>query len=65
MTTDEPKVNATSRYTITQTCAILGIHRNTLLKYTTLGVIRQGVRRATARKFYTGSEIMRFWKSQL
>ncbi len=65
MTTEEPKVSMNARFTITQTCAILGIHRNTLLKYTSLGAIRHGVRRSTAQKFYTGSEIIRFWKSQL
>jgi len=65
MINTEPKVALGGRYSISETCRILGIHRNTLLKYTKLGVINSGIRRSTAQKFYTGMEIVRFWKSQL
>lgn len=65
MVNDEPKVSANGRYNITETCRKLGIHRNTLLKYTKLGVIKCGIRRSTAKRFYSGSEIVRFWKSQI
>lgn len=65
MTEHEPIVKPNSRYSIEETCRHLGIHRNTLLKYTKLGRIRYGVRTVTLRKFYTGSEILRFWKAQL
>lgn len=61
----EPQVTESGRYTVTQTCNVLGIHRNTLLKYTLGGFIRCGFRRETARKFYKGSEILRFWRAQL
>ena len=61
----EPRVSLSGRYSIAQTCKILGICRNTLVKYTRLGAIRYGVRRSTTKKFYAGSEIMRFWKSQI
>lgn len=62
---EEPKVSATGRYTVEQTCRILGIHRNTLRRYTAKGKIQFGIRRSTSRKFYTGSEILRFWRAQL
>lgn len=65
ITAVEPKVSAEGRYSVTQTCAALGIHRNTLQKYTELGMIKCGFRRETARKFYKGSEIMRFWRAHL
>ena len=61
----EPNVKPNSRYSIDATCRHLGIHRNTLLKYTKAGRIRYGVRTVTLRKFYLGSEIIRFWKNQL
>lgn len=65
ITATEPKVSAEGRYTVAQTCAALGIHRNTLQKYTESGFIRCGFRRESSRKFYKGSEILRFWKAQI
>lgn len=65
ITAIEPNVSAEGRYSVSQTCIALGIHRNTLHKYTELGLIKCGFRRETARKFYKGSEIVRFWRAQL
>ena len=65
ITSEEPKVSPTGRYSIGQASAVLGIHRNTLFRYTEQGFIRCGYRRNTLKKFYSGSEIIRFWKSQV
>ena len=65
LVTQEPKVKPQGRYSVKQTAELLGVHRNTLLKYTNKGTIRCGVRRSTTRKFYTGAEIIRFWRAQL
>lgn len=65
ITATEPRVTADGRYSVSQTCLALGIHRNTLQRYTELGLIKCGFRRETARKFYKGSEIVRFWRAQL
>ncbi len=64
MTTEIPDVTMTGRYNVTQTSAALGINKSTLLRYTMAGLINCGFRRRTYRKFYLGSEIIRFWKSQ-
>lgn len=61
----EPVVASDGRYSVSQTCLALGIHRNTLQRYTEQGLIKCGFRRESARKFYKGSEIVRFWKAQL
>ena len=61
VTSNKPEVIATSRYSINETCAILGITRKTLAKYTTAGQIECGFRKATLRKFYTGLSILKFW----
>ena len=45
ITSEEPTVSSTGRYTVTQTCEILGIHRNTLREYTSSGRIKCGFRR--------------------
>lgn len=64
MVSNEPNVNPKSRYSVVETCELLGICRNTLQLYTNKGMIRCGFRRANSRKFYLGSEIKRFWASQ-
>lgn len=64
MSVEEPQVVATGRYNIGQTCLLLGISRNTLFKYTLNGTIKCGYR-PNLRKFYTGLEILRFWRMQI
>lgn len=61
VTSKKPEIVATSRYSISETCAILGITRKTLAKYTTAGLIECGFRKATLQKFYTGIAILKFW----
>lgn len=63
MTTDEPHVPDSSRYNITAASQILGVHRNTLLAWAEKRIIRFGVSRVNGRKFFTGHEIKRVWKS--
>lgn len=65
ITAIEPNVSATGRYSVNEASAALGIHRNSLRRYTEQGFIKCGYRRQTARKFYLGSEILRFGKAQL
>ena len=65
VTSSQPIVSSGTRYTINETCSILNIHRSTLRSYTDLGAIKCGYRRENGRKFYLGSEIIRFWKAQL
>ena len=61
----EPIVNELGRYSVMETCAALGIHRNSLRKYTEQGLIKCGFRKLSARKFYSGREILKFWRAQL
>ena len=65
VTSNEPMVMPNNRYTINETCAILTINRKTLAKYTKAGLIECGTRPKTLQKFYTGREIMRFWKAAI
>lgn len=61
MTNTEPKVEPTGRYSVTETCKALGIHRKTLKRYTDSLAIRCHIRKATGRKYYCGVDIVRFW----
>lgn len=65
MTSEEPKVAPTGKYSVKETCEKLGMHRNTLYRYTNKGKIKCGFRRSTLRRFYTGAEILRFWRGEL
>ena len=65
VTSNKPEVLATSRYSINETCAFLGITRKTLAKYTTAGLIECGFRKATLQKFYTGIAILKFWMAAI
>lgn len=60
-----PKVMDGGRYTSTQTCAALGIHRNTLHRYLLQGKIKAVYRKADQRRLFTGSEIKRLWRVAL
>ena len=46
---------------------ILGIHRNTLRRYTNIGPL--GIdckhRKSNGRKFYTGMDIIKFWRASM
>lgn len=61
----QPNLNEAGRYSANEASAALGIHRNSLRNYEKAGLIKSGMHRANGRKFYTGREIIRFWKSTL
>lgn len=65
MVTTEPKVTLNGRYSTDEAAALLGVHRNTIIRYTKKGKLLFGIRRSTTRKYYTGAEILRFWKATL
>ena len=58
-----PNLPDTGRYSIGEAANILGIHRDTLLRHSNEGLIKYGIHRTNMRKFYTGSEINKYWKS--
>lgn len=65
ITAIEPQISDSGRYSVTETCAILGINRRTLQKYTESCLIKCGYRKTNFRKFYLGKEIIRFWRAQM
>lgn len=61
VTSIQPNIDPTARYTISETCELLGIHRNTLRSYVNAGYIKT-VQKIHGQRF-KGSEILRFWNS--
>ena len=65
MTNVEPKVADSGRYTMTETCKALGIHRNTLRRWLLAGKMKVKFRRIDNRKVIEGSEIKKAWRVAL
>ena len=65
MTNEEPKVADTGRYTMTETCKVLGIHRNTLRRRLQAGQIKDKLRRNDNRKLFEGSDMKKDWRIAL
>lgn len=59
----EPKVNKMGKYSLEETAVLLGVHRNTILRYANSGKMNFTVRRGTSRKCFSGAEILRFWRA--
>lgn len=65
MTNIEPKVADAGRYTMTETCKALGIHRNTLRRWVQAGKMKVKFRKIDNRKVIDGAEIKRAWRVAL
>lgn len=63
MTVIEPNIPDKARMPIGRAAELLGISRDTLRIHTTNGLIKCGFNRANKRKFYTGAELKRYWRS--
>lgn len=53
----EPTCADAGRYSVTEACNLLGIHRSALEGYRLRNLIKAGSHAHTSRKFYTGYEI--------
>lgn len=67
MVIDEPKISPTARFSISEAAEILGVHRNTLRRHTNVGPtgIKCSHRKSNGRKFYTGLDIIKFWRASI
>lgn len=61
----EPDIKESDRYSTKQTAEILQVHECTIRRYTKQGYLKCGVKRHNGRRFYTGREILRFYKATL
>lgn len=60
MIMNRPKINPESRYSVTQSAKLLGIHRNTIRNYCNSGIIKFSYR-IGKRKVIEGRELMKLW----
>jgi DNA-binding transcriptional MerR regulator len=59
----QPQVNKDARYSISETCNFLGIHRHTLRAWTEMGKIKSITRKSNGRTAYKGIDILSCWLS--
>lgn len=64
MTSEEPKVSKSGRYSVGKTCEALGICRNTLIKYVKRGDIVPMPIGESGRMRFEGVSILRFWRNR-
>lgn len=63
MTSLQPQCDQNGRYSHSETCNILGISSKTLYRHSP-EKIKFGMRKSNGRRFYLGSEIIKYWRSQ-
>ena len=61
MTSVRPNIQKDGHYNVTETCKHLGINKDTLRKYTSMGWIKHHIQMGTCRKFYLGADILQFF----
>jgi len=64
MTALEPEVADNGRYSLTETCKILELSKTTMIRHTKNNAIKFGIRKSNGRRFYTGTDIKKFWRAQ-
>ena len=65
LTMKYPDAIPDQRYSINDTATLLGIHRNTLKKYTDLHFIKFHLHSVGRRVFYLGKDINEFWNKTI
>lgn len=64
MTNTVPTIDPKARFELREAAAILDVGKASVLRWTSTGRLRCGVKRSNGRKFWTGAELIRFWKSE-
>lgn len=65
MVTELPKFADDAQFNVTQAARVLGVDRKTILRKVNSLQLKAKFRRDTGRKFFTGYELKRFFRSHL
>lgn len=58
-----PDIKSDNRYSVNETCDLLGISKSKLYRDSNAGKIKYGVRRHNGRRFYRGIDIISYWRA--
>lgn len=62
----QPQVDPSARLELREVAALFRVSKSSVLRWTSSGLLRcGGLRRSNRRKYWTGAELIRFWKSQM
>ena len=61
----EPPVSDMGRFSVTQAATLLGLHRNSILALANDNVLRYKISARNGRKYFSGRELKRFWRTQV
>lgn len=65
MTSTRPDVVLDAKYSVSETAALLGVHRNTIRNLANAKKLAFGIRKHNIRqRFFWGREILRFWMAE-
>lgn len=64
MTTTKPIIDPSARLELRDAAAALGVTKSTILRWSAEGRLACGVKKCNGRRFWTGSELIKFWKSE-
>lgn len=64
MTNTVPTIDPKARFELREAAAILDVGKASVLRWTSIGRLRCGIKKSNGRKFWTGAELIRFWKSE-
>lgn len=65
MTTKEPQLNLNDRLELKAAAEVLSVSKGTVLRYTKQGLLHAGIKKSNGRRFWLGSEIIRFWRASI
>lgn len=64
MITTTPNINPAARLELREAAAALEVDKSSIQRWTSIGRLRCGIKKSNGRKFWTGAELIRFWKSE-
>lgn len=64
ITSENPKIKAQSRYTLSQAAKVMGVHRNTVARWIETGLISSERGQRSRRRFIMGSELRKLWRNR-
>lgn len=64
MTKTKPEIIPTARLELRQAAEALEVHKSSIIRWTTSGKLKCGIRKSNGRKYLLGSDLIKFWQAE-
>ncbi|MBO6083202.1 MAG: helix-turn-helix domain-containing protein [Bacteroidales bacterium] len=64
MRNTQPLIDPAAHLELREAALALDVHKSTVLRWTRTGKLRCGIKRLNGRKYWTGAELIRFWRAE-